>query len=255
MMLKDQEKLLDRIRFKGKGTPHRTTSLRRGVLGIKLVNEILRAPALDSVKFALAVVRCLYVYEADLNIPKYSLDKALVSLCDKMFTKDMFEEAEARIRSHLHKITGIADLHGSLTALCGMKDSDPLLNEVVVGYLIVRFREYGLFEEKSGLLVERVDERLRSKGRKVFGELLKAPRESPLERKTREAMSNGWIERRAEWNPEWEDLAYLRENYALVSYVFDVPKDLDVPHIQLRRNFSIGYFSRIESWNRFAISQ
>lgn len=254
MMLKDQERLLSRVRFKGKGIPHRTTSLRRGALGIRIVNDVLRTPTPDSIHFALLVIRCLYVYEDSLNIPRFSLDKALVSLCDKMFSGELFEEMESRIRGHLCRVTGALDLCSSLDALAG--HSDPLLDEVVVGYLVVRFREYGLFEEKSVSIVERVGEKLRSKARRVFGGLLSTDREGVLEKEVGEAMSAGWIagKRTIEWSLTRDDLTYLRESYALASYVYDVSEDLDIPHLHLRRRFSIGYFSGIECWNGFTAS-
>ena len=59
MFKKHREEIINKLKFKGKGTPHKKTAVMRGELAIKIINEVLNAPTRDSAYFVLDIVRCL----------------------------------------------------------------------------------------------------------------------------------------------------------------------------------------------------
>lgn len=235
-MLKDQEEFLKKLKFRGKGTPHRTTAVRKGALGIGVVNEVLRAPTRESVCFALSIVKSLYIYEDMLSIPRYSLDKALVSLCDRIFVESLYNEIEERIKKHLHD------------------NPDPSLEEVMVGYFIIKFRKYGVFDNRATEMVGRVSEKLRNKAKKAFGALLDSIGACELEKKVREIVSSGEHLSGARTAISHfltqRDIEYIRNSYPIVSLIYQVP-DLNIPHYHLRNHFNVEYFIGIKCWNAF----
>lgn len=241
-MLGHRREILDKLRFKGRGIPHRTTAARRGAMGIRIVNEVLRTPTHDSVCFALDVIRCLYVYEDMLDIPRHSLDKALVSLCDRVFVKEIYDEIEERV--------------GDMSRHTGY--NDPLLDEVLVGFSIIRFREYGVFEEEIGERIQRVGNRLKNKAKRVFGSLLDIST-CMLEKQVRAVICSDnfsryrrGVERREIGHRlTRDDEEYIRNNYPVVSCVYNLPEDLDIPYYQVRRNFDVEYFVGTCCWNGF----
>lgn len=253
-----REGFLAKLRFKGRGRPCRSTSVRRGAAGIKAVNEILRAPTDDTALFALEITRCLYVYEPMLGIPRYSLDKALVSLCSKVFVAAIYSEVEGRIKMHLEAMAGRQ--MASIDECTGCLDyDDSLLDEVVAGYLMIRFRVHGEFLDGVCRIVERADAKLKAKARRVFGSLLGGSTNRCLvEQSVCKAMASVesmWLEdgERAPIGHRLsrDDLEYVRENYPLVSCFYVVPESAGVAHYHARRHFGVAGLARIRCWNRF----
>jgi len=243
-----------KLRYKGTSQPCKRTCIQRGSAGIKMVNQIMKRPSRDSACFALEIIRCLYVYEPMLGTPKYSLDKALVSLCDKVFVNEIYEEIERRIRKH-----ALQTEESKNVDICPeMCSEDMLLDEVLVGYFIIKHRKYGVFYARIVDLIDRVSPRLRSKAIKAFNGLAqigtmhrfeveleglagilkqKCPKAVLAQKKSRVFAEN-----------EWE---CVRQNYLLASCFYAIPETVAIPYYHLRRNFGIECFAYIECWNGF----
>ncbi|CAD25567.1 REQUIRED FOR NUCLEAR DIVISION (SPINDLE POLE BODY DUPLICATION) CUT1_SCHPO [Encephalitozoon cuniculi GB-M1] len=258
MLTEHQEEFLEKIRFKGKGCPCRATSTRRGTEAIRMVNSILKAPTRSLGLFGLEIVKCLYIYEPMLGIPRYSLDKALVSLCSKVFVREIYNEIERRIKLHLGRMLD-RDVH-SIDESMGFSDyNDSSLDEIIVGYLMIRYKEYGEYKKEAWSIVERVGPRLKAKAKRMFASLLagcvgscllEEKIERLLDSRRREAAVS--VEKKNITHVLTRDeVEYVRENYPLVSYFYNIPEDIGVPYLDLRRSFNIEYFDEVCCWNGF----
>lgn len=257
-MLKKHQEFLEKIRFKGKGSPRKATAIKRGTEAIRMINEVLRKPSHDLALFVLEIVKCIYIYEPMLGIPRYSLDKALVSLCSKIFIKEIYGEIEERIKLNLGRMLN-KQIHSIDECMSHLDYNDSLLDEIAAGYLMIRYKIYGEYKGEICDIMGRVGPRLKAKVRKIFGSLIDE-RGSPCPMKTRIkeilARRNGIMlvnikTERLFHEPTKDEIEYIRESYPLVSCFYDIPESIGVPYIHLRRNFSIGYFMGICSWNGF----
>ncbi|AFN83279.1 separase [Encephalitozoon romaleae SJ-2008] len=257
-MLKRHQEFLEKIRFRGKGSPQKATAIKRGTDAIRVINEVLRNPSHDLGLFVLEIIKCIYVYEPMLGIPRYSLDKALVSLCSKIFVKEIYSEIEKRIKLHLGRILS-KQMNSIDECMSHLDYNDPLLDEIVAGYLMIRYKAYGEYRGETCEIMERVGPRIRARARKIFGSLMDECGGACL-MKTRIkeilARRNGMLvnikKERLSHEPTKDEIEYIRENYPLVSCFYDIPESIGVPYIHLRRNFSIDYFIGICNWNGFA---
>jgi separase len=252
----NDDQFLKSIGFKGRGIPHKRTAKRRGAEGINRLNEILRAPTPEAVSYALKIIRCLYPYESQLEMKKYSLTKALVSLCDKVFDMEVYKEAERRLIMHL---AGDAGTKESMSLIIASTPSEPELDEIVVGYLCVRHRQFGRGpgdgEPDGGSVIDRrimrrlknVSEKLRNKALKILGGTSHGCSLEAMVNK----LGDETAHRRRLPPLAPGDIHYIRENYCLVSCHFDVPGDLNIPHHSLRRSFDIAHFRDHVHWNEF----
>ncbi|WEL38975.1 separase [Encephalitozoon hellem] len=256
IMLRRHQEFLEKIRFKGRGSPRRATAVKRGTEAIKAINEILRKPAYDSALFGFEIIKHIYIYEPMLGIPKYSLDKALVSLCSKIFVKEIYDEIERRIKLHLEKILN-REMHSIDECMGHLSYSDSLLDEIVVGYLIIRYKVYGEYREEIRGIVRRVGPSLKAKAEKIFGSLLDDDDACLIKSRIREILAQrkgmmANMKKEKLFHGTTDEIEYIRENYPLVSCFYDVSEDIGVPYFHLRRNFSTEYFMGVCNWNGFA---
>ncbi|ADM11793.1 separase [Encephalitozoon intestinalis ATCC 50506] len=260
MLSNHQEEFLEKIRFKGKGNPRRATWIKRGTEAIKAINSILRAPTHDLALFGLEIVKCLYMYEHILGIPRYSLDKALVSLCSKVFLEEIYNEIERRIQLHLEKMLN-KEIHSIDECMSYLSSHRSSLDEIIVGYLMIRYRVYKEYKKETYCIVERVDSKLKVKARKAFGFLVDGCRTCFLESKVKELLAQRIhtefiIAKREEISHDLtkDEIEYIRENYPLVSCFYNIPEDIGVPYLRLRKSFDVRYFVDVFCWNGFVES-
>ncbi|TBU15158.1 separase [Ordospora colligata] len=258
--VENRTEFIRKLRYKGSGLPCKRTCMQRGSVGIKIVNQILKFPSRESACFALEIIKCLYVYEPMLGTPKYSLDKALVSLCDKVFVNEVYEEIERRIKMHILNMekSGNVEQRNEIDITPEMCYGDMLFDEVLVGYFIIKYRKYGVFYTKVIDLIDRVNPRLRAKAIRGFDGLAQIEAihgfEAELERLAdalkHECHKPVLMQKKNRLFIE-DECECVRQNYLLVSCFYDIPETITVPYYDLRKNFRIECFAYIECWNGF----